>query len=289
MVTIGLCTRNSEKTIFEAISSVVEQDFPHELMELIVVDANSQDKTLSIIKKCLSKTSIQATFFSENVGLGFARQMVVDHAKGDYIVWVDSDVILSRDYIKQLVAFIENNPSVGTAVGSFGVLATDNWVATLENVGYVIDSLRQQGKSTSNLLALDGTIMRVKALRQVGGFDQSIKGAKEDADVGIRLRDAGWKSYVTAAVFFHRQRTTWKGLWKQHFWYGYGLHYFQSTHQGLNIVSGKTMDRIVFSFVAYKLTHRKVVFLLPLNFVFKKTALVIGFMSAHMDGYGHAA
>ena len=55
------------------------------------------------------------------------------------------------------------------------------------------------------------------------------------------------------------------------------------------MISGKTMDRIVFSFVAYKLTHRKVVFLLPLNFAFKKTALLTGFMSAHIDGYGHAA
>ena len=202
MVTIGLCARNSEKTIFEAINSVVEQDFPHELMEIIVVDGDSQDKTLSIIRKCLSKTSIRAMFFSENVGLGFARQMVVDHAKGDYIIWVDGDIILSRDYIKQQVFFMEHNPSVGTAVGSLGILATDNWVATLENVGYVIESLRHQGKSTTRLLGTEGTIMRVKALRKVGGFDQNIRGSQEDTDVAYRLRRAGWKFHVTATVFF---------------------------------------------------------------------------------------
>jgi glycosyltransferase involved in cell wall biosynthesis len=58
MVTIGVCVRNADETIKEAIDSVIRQDFPHEHMEIIVVDGNSHDKTLSIIEDCLSKTAI---------------------------------------------------------------------------------------------------------------------------------------------------------------------------------------------------------------------------------------
>ena len=63
VVTVGVVTKNSERTIHESILSVVEQDFPRDRMEVIVVDGNSQDKTLSIIKQCLSDTSIRTTFF----------------------------------------------------------------------------------------------------------------------------------------------------------------------------------------------------------------------------------
>lgn len=288
VITIGLCTRNSERTILESIRGVKEQDFPHELMEVIVVDGNSRDGTLQIIKQQLSTTSIKTTIFVEKVGLGFARQIVVDHAKGDYIVWVDSDVILSRNYIRKQVAFMESNPSIAIALGSFGILTDDNWVAALENIGYVIDSLKHKGKPTTKLIGAGGAVFRVEAVRQIGGFNQNIKGAHEDMDIAYRFRSAGWKFYITSAVFYHRQRTTWKALWKQHYWYGYGLHFFQSAHRRHNLISDFAVERVVLSALPYKLTHRKVMFLLPLNFAFKKTVLLFGFISAHLDGYGHS-
>jgi glycosyltransferase involved in cell wall biosynthesis len=287
IVTIGLCVKNAETTIKEAVSSIADQSFPHELIEVIVVDGHSQDKTLSIIKETLSKTTIKMRLFFENVGLGFARQTVVDNAEGDYIIWVDGDIILSKDYIKQQVSFMEQHPSIGIAVGSFGVLSGDNWVAVLENVGYAIDSLRHHDEPTSKLLGTEGSIFRIEAVRQVGGFDLRIKGAQEDIDVAYRMKEAGWKLHITSAMLYERQRRTWRALWKQHFWYGYGLHFTQHKNKGRNIISDKTVDRIIISSLAYKLTHRKVVFLLPLNFFFKKTALFFGFASAHLDGYGH--
>lgn len=287
LVTIGLVVKNAEMTIREAVDSIIHQDFPYELMEIIVVDGQSQDKTLSIIKERLSKTTIKTKFFTENKGLGFARQLVVDNASGDYIVWVDGDILLSADYIKQQVDFMNRNPNVAIAVGSFGLLASDNWIATLENLNYVIDSLRHQGSTTLKLLGTEGAIFRVSAIRQVGGFDCTIKGAQEDIDVAYRIKKAGWVFCVTDAVFFEKQRTSWKDIWKQHFWYGYGLHFIQHKNKGRNLFYDKSVDRIIISSLAYKLTYRKIAFLLPLNFIFKKSALILGFVVAHMDGYGH--
>jgi len=289
IVTIGLCVKNDEATIKEAVNSIVDQDFPYELMQMIVVDGCSQDQTLSIIKETLSKTAIKARIFSENKGLGFARQIVVDNALGKYILWVDGDIVLSKDYVKQQVDFMERHPSVAIAVGRFGLMPNDNWVAILENIGFVIDSLRHHGKATSKLLGTEGSILRVKAIRMVGGFDPDIKGAHEDTDVAYRVYSAGWKFHVTNATLYrsYKVRKTWSALWKQYFWYGYGLHFAQHKNKGRNMFIHKSSDRIIISFQAYKLTHRKVVFLLPLNFVFQKTASLFGFLKAHMDGYGH--
>jgi len=87
-VTIGICVKNAETTIREAVESILNQDFPHELMKLIIVDGNSTDKTLSTIMNCLKKTNMKTSIFYENEGLGKARQIVVENAKGDYIVWL---------------------------------------------------------------------------------------------------------------------------------------------------------------------------------------------------------
>jgi glycosyltransferase involved in cell wall biosynthesis len=288
IATVGLCTKNSEKTVLSPIKSIIEQDFPHELMEIIVVDGCSEDQTLPIIKEHLSTTTIRTSIYSEKAGLGFARQLVVDNARGDYILWVDSDLALSKSYLRQLVAVMEAHPSVGVAIGSYGILTDDNWISTLENIGYVIDSLNNRGKETLRVIGTGGSILRVEAVRNAGGFNQEIEGAHEDMDLAYRLRKNGWKFYVADATLYHRQRKTWKDFWKQQYWYGYGLHFFQSAHKDHNLLTDKAVDRILFSSQAYKLSHRKVVFLLPIHFFVKKTVLFLGYFSAHLAGYGHS-
>jgi glycosyltransferase involved in cell wall biosynthesis len=289
VVTVGMCLRNSEKTVKEAVEAVLNQNFDQSKMEIIVVDGNSCDHTISVVNQSLAGCSIKTTFFSENVGLGFARQIVVEKANGTYIVWVDGDILLSQNYLQKLVEFMEKNPTIAGAVGSFGFLEDDNWIATLENIGYVLNTFKHQGKMTKKIIGTEGAIFRVDALRQVGGFNKKIKGAQEDRDMAYRLKKAGWKFGITCDIFYERQRSTWTELWKQNYWYGYGFHFMKSIHteRTRSNETEESDDRAILSFLAYKLTHKKVVFLLPLNYVFKKTAFLFGYLMAHFDGYGH--
>ncbi|RLI39497.1 hypothetical protein DRO69_14200, partial [Candidatus Bathyarchaeota archaeon] len=130
-VTIGICVKNAETTIKEAIESILNQDFPPELVELIIVDGCSSDKTLSIVKDCLRGAKFRTKIFTEKGGLGWQRQIVVENAEGDYILWVDADMILPKDHIKRQVDFMEKNPKVGIAKG----------IESLKNVKGVLPTL----------------------------------------------------------------------------------------------------------------------------------------------------
>jgi len=284
-VTIGLCVKNVEQTIKEALSSVLEQDFPYKLIELIVVDGCSKDKTLSIIKEELLNTYIKHKIFGEDSGLGCARQIVVDNAEGDYIVWVDGDMVLPRDFVRKQVEFMEQNPKVGIGKAKYGMRNEGSLVATLENIEFVL-SFRHEGKTTSKALATSGCIYRVKAIRQVGGFDENIKGVGEDMDAEYRIRATGWLLYITPAIFYERRRKTWKSLWDEYFWHGIGGHFIKDAIKSTPYMRIKifpptaVLILTLHSIRAYKIFHKKKVFLLPFHWIFKRIAWLCGFLTS---------
>jgi len=291
-VTLGVCVKNSEATIRKAMESIIDQDFPHELMELIVVDGNSKDKTLSIVQEVLSKLNIQSKILHENRGLGQARQIVVENARGDYILWVDADLTLPKNYVRRQVEFMDLNNAVGIAGGRYGMLPEANLIATLENILYVVNISEHVEKANTKLPGTEGSIFRLKALKQVGGFDENIIGAGEDIDVARRVRAAGWLTFITQNVFYESCRDTWASHWYQYIWWGYGAYYVHHKHGGLFPLWQITppvafLTTLLRSPRAFRLTHRKAVLLWPFQCFFKMTAYCLGFIKAHLDDYGH--
>lgn len=291
-VTIGVCVKNAEETIKEAVQSMFDQDFPHDLIELIVVDGCSTDETLTIIKECLSKSDIKHKVFSEKDGLGLARQIIVDNADGDYIIWVDGDVILPNDHVRKQVDFMKQNPRVGIAAGRHEVCLEDGLVASLEDVSYVAVDFKYCGEVFSRLPGTAGSIYRVKAIRQVGGFDVHLRGVGEDIEAARRIREAGWLVYRgTEAVFYERRQKTWKGLWDHYFWYGYGA--YSVIHKNRRAIELHKMVPIAgflagiwYSVIAFKLKRQNWVFLLPFHYAFKRIAWCLGFIKAYFDSWG---
>jgi glycosyltransferase involved in cell wall biosynthesis len=286
VVTIGLCVKNVQDTVEGAVNSVLFQNFPCEKMEIIVVDGQSKDKTVDIIKTLLSKEKIRFHIFYENKGLGAARQIVIKNAAGKYIIWVDGDMVLSKDFVNTQVDFMEKNSAVGVAKGSYGILYQNSLVATLENMEFVVDSSQHAGKVTSNIaLGTSGCIYRVKAIRHVGGFDEELKGVGEDMDAEYRVKAAGWTLHISPAVFYEKRRASWKSLWTEYFWHGSGAHFlFQKNRRAINIFIALPPVALLTeskrSLLAYKITHKKVAFLLPFHWIFKRTAWLLGFMYA---------
>ena len=293
-VTVGMCVKNSEDIVKKAIDSILEQDFPRNLMELIIVDGNSKDKTLEILTGSLKNSNLQVRIFSERSGLGVARQMVVENARGDYIVWVDADMILSQSYILNLVLYMDNHATVGIAAGKYAVYIGQGIAADLENIVYAVDSVYGE-KSASKygyLPGTEGSIFRVKAIRQIGGFDVRMNGAAEDTEVAYRMSHSGWEIVKTKEVFAESTRQSWSSLWDQYVWYGRGGHFiFHKNSNSLSLwkmtpVAGFLAGLLRFP-QAYLLAKKKAVVLLPFHYTYKRIAWFFGFISAHKEGYGH--
>ncbi len=296
LVTVGLVVRNCEDTINDAVESIANQDFPKELTEVIAVNDGCTDETIPIIINGLRKTGINLRVLStKERGLGAARQLAVDNASGKYIVWVDGDMELPKDHVRKQVEFMEKHPQVAKARGKWKWKGKETLTANLEKMR-LLDYESRHSKTddpASKFVGIGGSICRVEALRQVGGFTVNIKGAGEDVDIAAKMSKAGWKLEFTEAEFYHGFKKTWSDLWKQYVWYGYGSHFVNHKHVGFFQTWKRTppaafVQGIMDSASAYKITNQKISFLLPIQYFFKQTAWCLGFLEAHLGNYGHS-
>lgn len=104
LITIGIPVYNVEKYISECLSSVFSQTY--ENFEIIIVDDRGSDKSMTIvdnmIAKCNIKDSIKIIKQPYNMGLGMARNTIINNAHGDYLYFIDSDDVITSDCISYL-------------------------------------------------------------------------------------------------------------------------------------------------------------------------------------------
>ena len=296
-ITIGLCVKNSEKTIKECLESILDQEYPAHLMEIIIVDGGSQDNTTNIIMNLISSSNVIARFFcDEGKGLATARQIVLDNAKSDYIVWVDSDVLLSANFVMSQVKFMQSRHGISVAIGKFdyrkGIQKT--LPAQLQSLSKYVGAIEwARSRKRRGLPPNDASVYLVKASKQVGGFDKTIKGASEDEDIISRMKAQGWLIAINErAKFYAFSRETWQALWAENIWFGYGNHFLSHKNKGINFFLRYLPLVYVYvglkeGFKSYKLTLEKKSFLLPILSFFCTTSLLYGFIRAHQEGYGH--
>ena len=290
-VTIGLCVKNCAKIVKTAFDSISIQDYPHEFLKLVIVDDGSSDNTLSLAMEFAQEADIK-TFVtsSKGKGLGVTRQIAVDNAEGDYIVWVDDDLALLKDFIRNQVEFMEKNPNVGAARGIDQVAPQAKIIGITE-----YESLLLSYSQNPKKIGAGGAIFRLKALESVGGFDIRIKGAGEDIDISTRIRESGWAlSTNNSARLCKKDRpATLKALWKRNFWYGYGNHFLFHKYKDQRLLMDYfppfvLLGGLKLSYLIYRVTNMKRVFVFAILDSFSMIANYIGFIRAHLDGYGHA-
>jgi len=86
-------TYNSAKTLRKCLERILNQTVkPH---EILVVDGNSQDETLKILREY---STVKILGFAK--GIGRARRALANNATGDIIAWVDSDTIIPSNWIE---------------------------------------------------------------------------------------------------------------------------------------------------------------------------------------------
>lgn len=109
MVSIIIPFHNSEKYIGLTIKSVLEQTYTN--FEILCLDDGSTDQTADQIKNIVDQRILY--IFKSNSGVSDTRNKGLKMAKGEYILFLDSDDILAKDFLEKRVKFLGENLEVG--------------------------------------------------------------------------------------------------------------------------------------------------------------------------------
>lgn len=96
---------NGEKYIREGINALLNQDLAVADYELIVVNDGSTDGTLEILEEIKRKNAHVQLFSQENKGLSVTRNVGLEMAKGEYILFVDADDLIANHSLKTILDY----------------------------------------------------------------------------------------------------------------------------------------------------------------------------------------
>lgn len=158
-----------------------------EIAELIVVDDQSTDDTASVA----SGLGARVLTNPQRGGPGAARNFAAQHAKGDIIWLVDSDVIAHSGGPAQILEAFKD-PVVHAVFGSYDdAPAGQSWLSSYKNLMHRY--YHQRGKREASTFWAGCGALRKAAFLDVGGFDVATytRPSIEDIELGYRLRAAG--------------------------------------------------------------------------------------------------
>jgi len=185
LVSVVVPTKNSAGTIEKCLKSILEQTYPK--IEVVVVDGLSRDNTRKIADELKARIVTSPSKRSE------ARNMGAGLSKGDYLLFIDSDMELDPVVIAECMEMVDRGcdaliiPEISVGQGFWAKCRA------LEKSFYVGNDLIEAAR-----------FFKKMAFHAVGGFDTNLQ-AGEDWDISIRLRKAGFNFGRTERLIIHHE------------------------------------------------------------------------------------
>ena len=182
MISVVIPSYNKGGLILHTVASVLASDYEGAL-EIIVVDDYSTDPLTKKAYLGLKKQANLTIVESGGKGPGNARNKGLSRAKGEYLLFLDNDDLISPNFIREALATLDAEPAAAYAYPDIVVFGcTPGWRPTPE---FSLERLR-----VFNYIPVT-CLYRIEALRAVGGMQTDLP-AMEDWDLFLSLADKGF-------------------------------------------------------------------------------------------------
>lgn len=191
---------NEAKVLHKSISSLLKLDYHN--YEIIIVNDGSSDETKIVAEKLVGYkkgkfTEIKVSLINKpNGGKASALNLGIKVSKGDFVLCMDGDSLLTPQSLKMAIRHFVN-PEVGAVAGNVKVLNRKKFFTDLQALEYVegLNMARSAQSAIRLVNIIPGPIgvFRKAAIQSVDYYSGDT--FAEDADMTLRLISKGWKIY----------------------------------------------------------------------------------------------
>ncbi len=202
LISIIITARNEGEFIENLLLSIKKQTYKN--IETIVVDNNSDDQTVQIAK---NHGVLVATRGPERSA---QRNYGAKKSKGDYLLFLDADMVLSPDIVEKCVLLMAKDNTIGGLIIPENTVGVDFWakVKAFERSFYVGDDAVEAARFFPRKIFYD-----------LDGYDEGITGP-EDWDFSQRVRNAYGISRINSFIVHNEGKITLLQLMKKKYYYG---------------------------------------------------------------------
>lgn len=219
-----IASYNRLEEVKELIASIDVLDYPRDGFELIISDDGSTDGTVDYLRAQSFAYPFQL-LTQPNKGPGEARNHGMQYARGDYFLFIDSDCILTPDYLRKLDTYLE-----ATGADAFGgpddchesfpplQKAINYSMTSFIGTGGIRGSEKRVAKYYPRTFNMG---IRKEVYARIGGMNS--QRFSEDMDFSARIYEAGFKVALFRDAFvYHKRRSNLKSFFRQIFNSGVG-------------------------------------------------------------------
>ena len=208
---------NRPDEVDELLESLCRQTLKD--FEVVVVEDGSQVPCRQVVERYADRLDVKY-FTKPNSGPGQTRNFGAEHSQGEYLIILDSDVVLPEGYLSAIEAELSRQPA-----DAFGGpdRAHDSFTPVQKAINYSMTSFFTTGGIRGGRKKLDKFYprsfnmgLRASLYRQLGGFSAMRFG--EDIDLSIRIFESGASCRLfPEAWVWHKRRTDWRKFYRQVF------------------------------------------------------------------------
>lgn len=254
-VAFSFVSTNEGEVLIPALESLFASNTSREL-EVVVVDNASTDGAAGVIIERWPETKIVSQ--SHRMGLSANLNAGIAATTAPYVMLCNPDLVFSPDAVEHLASFLDANPRAGMAAPKLlspegevrpsarrwytpmALLALKGpWKHQVANSRVVLHSTYGEWDYSYPMevewVPCPATLVRRKALDEVGPIDERFRLYFEDVDLSLRMHEAGWEVWCVpdAEIIHLEQRDSTKAFSRAWRWHLEELIKFWLKHRGL--------------------------------------------------------
>lgn len=198
-VSVIIPAYNEERFIEDCLNSVYQQDYPKELLEVIVVDGNSHDRTAEIIREKFPQVKL---LHNPRKIVPISMNMGLEKAQGVYVIRLDAHCTYPTNYFSRLIEFMETHPEADNVGGVWNTLPANSsaqaqaiTIALTSKFGMGNAEYRLGAKEVKEVDTVPFGCYRREVFDKIGGYDEELT-RNQDNELNSRLKQSGGRIFL---------------------------------------------------------------------------------------------